>query len=125
MTAPPIVEGFSLAAVVPMLLAAGTAWFFWTKVVPRQLQGLQVAFETGELRYEVHQVTRSVDEARTLLQSPGMRFGVTTYLFALVGVLILLFEFLMTQYGFSEGYHAPSVAIGLMFIALPGLNDEH
>lgn len=119
MTAPPIVEGFSLAAVVPMLLAAGTAWFFWTKVVPRQLQGLQVAFETGDLRYEVHQVTRSVDEARTLLQSPGMRFGVTTYLFALVGVLILLFEFLMTQYGFSEGYHAPSVAIGLMFIALP------
>jgi hypothetical protein len=39
-------------------------------------------------------------QARTLLRSPGMRFGVTTYLFALVGVLILLFEFLMTQYGF-------------------------
>ena len=54
MTAPPIVEGLSLAAVVPLLLAAGTAWFFWTKVVPRQLQGLQVAFETGALRYEVH-----------------------------------------------------------------------
>lgn len=57
MQAPPIVDGFSLAAVVPMLLAASTAWFFWRTVVPRQLQGLQVAFETGELRYEVHRVT--------------------------------------------------------------------
>ena len=50
MNAPPIVDGFSLAAVVPMLLAASTAWFFWRQVVPRQLRGLQVAFETGELR---------------------------------------------------------------------------
>ena len=82
MNAPPIVDGFSLAAVVPMLLAASTAWFFWRQVVPRQLRGLQVAFETGELRYEVHQVTYSTEDAKALLQSPGMRFGVTTYLFA-------------------------------------------
>jgi hypothetical protein len=121
LSAPPIIDGFSLAAVVPMLLAASTAWFFWTQVVPRQLRGLQVAFETGELRYEVHQVTHSAQDAKELLQSKGMRFGVTTYLFALVGALILLFEFLMTRFDLSEGYHAPSVAIALMFIALPAL----
>lgn len=121
MNAPPIVDGFSLAAVVPMILAASTAWFFWRQVVPRQLRGLQVAFETGELRYEVHQVTHSTEDAKALLRSPGMRFGVTTYLFALVGVLILLFEFLMARFDLAEGYHAPSLAIALMFIALPAL----
>ena len=121
MLAPPIVDGFSLAAVVPMLLAASTAWFFWRTVVPRQLQGLQVAFETGELRYEVHRVTHSTEDAKALLRLPGMRFGVTTYLFALVGVLILLFEFLMARFALADGYHAPSLAIGLMFIALPAL----
>ena len=93
MTAPPIIDGLSPAAIVPLVLAAATALLFWTQLVPRQLRGLQVAFETGELRYEVHQVTRSVEEAKALLRSPGMRFGVTTYLFALVGVLILFFEF--------------------------------
>ncbi|MEJ6715871.1 MAG: hypothetical protein QNL20_02215 [Euryarchaeota archaeon] len=121
MQAPPIVEGVTPAAIVPIFLAGITAWFFWTQVVPRQLSGLQVAFQTGELRYEVHQVTRNVGEAKILLNSPGMRFGVTTYLFALVGVLILFFEFLMVRFDFSPGYHAPSVAIALMFIALPAL----
>ena len=121
MTAPPIIDGLSPAAIVPLVLAAATALLFWTQLVPRQLRGLQVAFETGELRYEVHQVTRSVEEAKALLRSPGMRFGVTTYLFALVGVLILFFEFLIIRFGLSEGYHAPSIAIALMFIALPAL----
>ena len=46
MTAPPIVSGFTPAALVPYVLAAATAWLFWTRVVPRQLRGLQVAFQT-------------------------------------------------------------------------------
>ena len=45
-----------------------------------------------------------------------MRFGVTSYLFALTGVLILVFEFLMTKYG-VRGYHAASIIIALSFIA--------
>ena len=121
MNAPPITDEFPLAALLPLLFAGLTAWVFWVNVVPRQLRGLQVAFQTGELRYEVHQVTRSVAEARALLKSPGMRFGVTTYLFALVGVLILLFEFLMARFELSSGYHAFSLSIALMFIALPAL----
>ena len=39
MAAPPIISGFTPAALVPYLLAAATAWLFWTRVVPRQLRG--------------------------------------------------------------------------------------
>ena len=108
-------------AVFPLILAALTAYLFWSRVVPRQLRGLQVAFQTGEKRYEVHNVTRSVEDVKNLLKSKGMRFGVTSYLFALTGVLILIFEFLMIKYNLSEGYHAASVAIALIFIAVPAI----
>lgn len=110
-----------MVALIPFFFAATTAYLFWNSVVPRQLRGLQVAFQTGDKRYEVHNVTKSVDDARNLLQSKGMRFGVTTYLFALTGVLILVFEFLMTKYEFSNGYHAPSIIIALLFIAIPAI----
>jgi hypothetical protein len=50
-----------------------------------------------------------------------MRFGVTTYLFALTGALILFFEFIMIKLDLSEGYHALSLAIGLCFIAIPAV----
>ena len=120
-SAPPIVNDFGLPAIIPFLLAAATAYLFWNSVVPRQLRGLQVAFQTGEKRYEVHNVTRSVEDARNLLQTKGMRFGVTSYLFALTGVLILVFEFLMTKYGVSEGYHSASIIIALSFIAIPAI----
>ena len=108
-------------AVFPLILAAITAYLFWSRVVPRQLRGLQVAFQTGEKRYEVHNVTRSVEDVKNLLKSKGMRFGVTSYLFALTGVLILIFEFLMIKYDLSEGYHAASVAIALIFVAVPAI----
>lgn len=108
-------------AVFPLILAAITAYLFWSRVVPRQLRGLQVAFQTGEKRYEVHNVTRSVEDVKNLLKSKGMRFGVTSYLFALTGVLILIFEFLIIKYDLSEGYHAASVAIALIFIAVPAI----
>ena len=106
---------------MPFLLAAVTAYLFYNSVVPRQLRGLQVAFQTAEKRYEVHNVTRSVEDARNLLQTKGMRFGVTSYMFALTGVLILLFEFLLTEYGFSNGFHAASIIIALSFIAIPAI----
>ena len=106
---------------VPFILAGITSWLFWTQVVPRQLRGLQVAFQTGEKRYEVHNVTSSVEDVKNLLKTQGMRFGVTTYLFALTGALILFFEFMMTNYDLSEGYHALSISIGLCFIAIPAI----
>lgn len=121
MGAPPIVFGFSPAAIVPVFLAAATAFLFWDRVVPRQLRGLQVAFQTGENRYEVHKVTTSLQDAKDLLSSPGMRFGVYTYLFALTGVLIFLFEYLLAATGISDGYHAISLALALLLILWPAV----
>ena len=121
MAAPPIISGFTPAALVPYILAAATAWLFWTRVVPHQLRGLQVAFETGEKRYEVHEVTSSIQDARDLLRSRGMQPGVATYIFALVGALLLFFEYVMIRLGLSEGYHTPSLSVALIFIALPAL----
>ncbi len=121
MTAPPIVSGFTPAALVPYVLAAATAWLFWTRVVPRQLRGLQVAFQTGVKRYEVHQITRTTQDARELLSSRGMVFGVASYILALVGALLLFFEFIMIRMDYSDGYHTPSLSIALIFIAFPAL----
>ena len=48
---PVIVEGFASIAILPLILAGTIALLFWRTVVPRQLRGLQVAFETGPKRY--------------------------------------------------------------------------
>ena len=121
MTGPVIVEGFASIAVVPLVLAAVIALLFWRTVVPRQLRGLQVAFETGPMRYEVHTVTESFGEARDLLRSRGMRFGVATYLFALTGALLLFFEYLIYAQGQSDGFHAPNISLALILIILPAI----
>ena len=121
MSAPSILDGFSVVAIVPLILAAAIALLFWRTVVPRQLRGLQVAFETGPKRYEVHTITSTFGEARDLLQSRGMRFGVATYLFALTGALLLFFEYLITSQGWSDGYHAPNIALALILIVWPAV----
>lgn len=121
MTGPVIVEGFASIAVLPLILAGIIALLFWRTVVPRQLRGLQVAFETGPKRYEVHTVTESFTEARDLLRSRGMRFGVATYLFALTGALLLFFEYIIYAQGWSDGFHAPNIALALILIILPAV----
>ncbi len=121
MTSPTIIQGFSTAMLGPLVLAFLTAWFFWSNVVPRQLKGLQVAFQTGPKTYEVHRVTTTVEDVKRLLGQRGTRFGVVSYLMALGGSLILLFEFFNYRGGNASGYHAPSVAFALMLIILPAL----
>ena len=121
MSSPAIIQGFSLDMVGPLLLAFLTAWFFWRNVVPRQLRGLQVAFPTGEKMYEVHKVTSSVEDVRMLLARRGTRLGVVSYLMALTGSLVLLFEFFNYRGGGSDGYHAPSVAFALILIVAPAI----
>ncbi len=121
MTSPDIIQGYSAAMLGPLFLAFLTAWFFWTNVVPRQLKGLQVAFQTGTKTYEVHRVTSSVDDVKKLLNQRTTRFGVVSYLMALTGTLVLLFEFFNFRGGNASGYHAPSVAFALVLIILPAL----
>jgi hypothetical protein len=121
MSSPVIIQGFSAAMLGPLVLALLTAWFFWSNVVPRQLKGLQVAFQTGAKTYEVHRITSTVDDVKGLLAQRGTRFGVVSYLMALSGSLILLFEFFNYRGGNATGYHAPSVAFALILIILPAL----
>ncbi len=121
MTSPSIVHAYEGDMIAPLFLAILTAAFFWRNVVPRQLKGLQVAFPTGPRTYEVHQVTSTVEDVRTLLARRGTRLGVASYLMALTGSLVLLFEFLNFRAGNSAGYHAPSVAFALVLIVIPAV----
>ena len=118
---PVIIHEYSLDMVGPLFLAFLAAGFFWRNVVPRQLRGLQVAFPTGAKTYEVHKVTSTVDDVRQLLARRGTRFGVVSYLMALMGSLILLFEFLNYRGGGSAGYHAASVQFALVLVVLPAI----
>ena len=109
MTSPSIVHAYEGDMIAPLFLAILTAAFFWHNVVPRQLKGLQVAFPTGPRTYEVHQVTSTVEDVRKLLARRGTRLGVASYLMALTGSLVLLFEFLNFRAGNSAGTtHLPS-----------------
>ena len=121
MSAPPIITDFSVEALVPLFFAMSTALLFWNRIVPRQLRGLQVAFETGEKRYEVHKVTQSFQDAKDLLASKYMRFGVSSYLFALTGTLLLFFEHLMIRFDIYSGYHAQTLALALLMITWPAV----
>ena len=79
-----------------------------------------MAFPTGPRTYEVHKVTATVDDVRKLL-ARLVRLGVVSYLMALSGSLVLLFEFLNVRAGGSEGYHAPSVVLALVLIVIPAV----
>ena len=70
MGAPHIVFGFRPTVLVGLLLAVVLAWLFWQVIVPRQLQGLRVAFPTAEKRYEVDASgQRALYEAKNVLDS--------------------------------------------------------
>ena len=121
MEAPDILHSASSMMLLPLGLAMLTAWLFWDRIVPRQLIGLQVAFKTSVNTYEIHRVTHSMDEVKAILQRRGTRFGVLSYLLALAGILVLLFEFLVYRSGWSSGIHGISIALGLVMIVLPAL----
>jgi hypothetical protein len=123
MDTPSIVFGFRPTVLVGLLLVIGIATVFWRVLVPRQLQGLRVAFPTGARRYEVHRVTQSVGEARRLLATSGMRFGVVAYLMALVGALLLIVELILMGTGIQEGMSAINLGLAIVLIAFTSLTS--
>jgi hypothetical protein len=104
-----------------ILLSFAFAYGFHEIFVPRSLSELQVAFPTGPKRYEVHKVTANTKEAKELLASEGMRFGITVYLMALTGAILVATEWSMYQLGFSDGLHKFSLALALVLIAFPAV----
>ena len=116
-----LVSEFSGMAVLAILVSAIFAYLFQEYFIPRGLSGLQVAFPTGPKRYEVHTVTSDRFEARTLLKAPGMRNGLTVYVMALTGAIILGVEWLFYQMGWTNGVHMMSLAMALILIIVPAM----
>ena len=116
-----LVSEFDIMAIFAISLSAFIAYLFQEYVIPRGLSGLQVAFPTGPRRYEVHTVTDNKDEAKELLKTPGMRNGLTVYVMALTGAILLGMEWLLYQMELSEGLQQISLAVALILIIVPAM----
>ena len=116
-----LVNEFDSMAILAILLSGFLAYLFQEYLIPRGLSGLQVAFPIGPKRYEVHTVTSDRYEARKLLKSPGMRNGLTVYIMALMGAILLALEWLFYQLSWSDGIHMISLAMALVLIVFPAM----
>ena len=116
-----LISGFDIMVLVGFLVSVGLAYLFQEFVIPRGLSGLQVAFPTGAKRYEVHTVTNNKYEARELLQAPGMRYGLTVYIMAFTGAILLGIEWLFYQTGINDGIHMLSLSLALILIIFPAM----
>lgn len=116
-----LVNEFDSMAILAILLSGFLAYLFQEYLIPRGLSGLQVAFPIGPKRYEVHTVTSDRYEARKLLKSPGMRNGLTVYIMALMGAILLGLEWLFYQLSWSNGIHMISLAMALVLIVFPAM----
>ena len=92
-----LVSGIDGMAILAVTLSGIFSYLFQEFIIPRGLSGLQVAFPTGPKRYEVHTVTATKEEAKKLLKTKGMRNGLTVYVMALMGAILLGMEWLFYQ----------------------------
>ncbi len=106
---------FDVVYLYPLLLAIFIAALLWKFFVPRQLSALQVAFEIDDNLYEVHRLTRNVDDAREILQQGRVAFGVGLYMMGMLGVLLLIAELLFQP----DTYFEPNLWIIGLFVLLP------
>ena len=116
-----LVSDFDIMAFFAVGLSVSLAYLFQEYLIPRGLSGLQVAFPTGPKRYEVHTVTADKEEAKKLLKAPGMRNGLTVYVMALTGAILLAVEWLFYQLDLSEGLHMFSISAALVLIVFPAM----
>lgn len=114
-------NGFELVDLASLFLATLVATFLWKWMVPRNLKGLQVAFQRMNNHYEVHTVTKTVESAKELLNDRRMRFGVINYVSALTGILLLLFDWTFVVLGVKEYYSAFNIGAGLVMVLGPAL----
>ncbi len=116
-----LVSEFNGMTILAILLSGFTAYLFQEFLIPRGLSGLQVAFPTGPKRYEVHTVTSDKNEAKKLLKAKGMRNGLTVYVMALTGAILLGVEWLFYQANLTKGLHMISLAAALVLIIVPAM----
>ena len=109
------VDDFRLEYFYPAIVAFAIAIPVWRWFIPNQLANLQVAFEIDDDLYEVHRITRDVDDARALLQEGGTAFGVGLYVMGMTGVLLLITELLFN----ADVYFLPNLFLIGVLVLIP------
>ena len=82
------VDQLTLESFLPILIAFAIAIPVWKIFIPNQLANLQVAFEIDDDLYEVHKITGSVTDARTLLKQGAVGYGIGLYMMGMTLSLI-------------------------------------
>ena len=99
----------------PALVAFAVAIPVWRWFIPNQLANLQVAFEIDDDLYEVHRITKNVDDARALLQEGGTAYGIGLYVMGMTGVLLLITELLFNP----DTYYLPNLFLIGVLVVIP------
>ncbi len=105
----------SIEHAIPFLVAFATALVLWKWMIPTQLSGLQVGFEIDEGLYEVHSLTKGRGGVRKLLVLPNVGFGITLYMMAMTGVLLLISELIFDP----EVYYLPNLLLMGILVLIP------
>ena len=109
------VTDFKIEYFFPVVVAFAIAIPVWRWFIPNQLANLQVAFEIDDDLYEVHRITKDVNDARALLQEGGTAFGIGLYVMGMTGVLLLITELL-----FDPGvYFLPNLFLIGVLVVIP------
>ncbi len=108
---------FEVSFLYPVIVAFVVAVMLWKFFVPRQLSALQVAFEIDDDLYEVHRLTKGIDDAKDLLQQGRVAFGVGLYMMGMMGVLVLIGELVFN----ADVYFDLNLWLIGLFILIPVL----
>ena len=109
------VSDFRLEYFYPVVVAFAVAIPVWRWFIPNQLANLQVAFEIDDDLYEVHRITKDVEDARALLQEGGTAFGIGLYVMGMTGVLLLITELLFNP----DVYYLPNLFLIGVLVMIP------
>lgn len=109
------VSDFKLEYFYPVVVAFAVAIPVWRWFIPNQLANLQVAFEIDDDLYEVHRITKDVEDARALLQEGGTAFGIGLYVMGMTGVLLLITELLFNP----DVYYLPNLFLIGVLVMIP------
>ena len=108
---------FKFEYFLPIIIAFAIALPVWKWFIPNQLSSLQVAFEIDDDLYEVHKITGSLSDARTLLKQGSVGYGIGLYMMGMTGILILIAELMFVP----EVYFQPNLIVASFLIAVPVL----
>ncbi len=100
---------------LPVIIAGIVTPLIWKLLLPNSLSSLQVAFEVDDGLYEVHRLTKNRSDAKQLLKLPRVGRGVSAYLMAMAGILILIAELIILP----GTFHKLSVILMFIMIVIP------